>query len=157
MTQEVEGKTPFLWGFIDDDLGDGVPVFAVVATPMDGEDLRNIAIKSRQGLEYFGVTMFKAGWQFAADQEVMVTACFGDDNKETMKATANGQMLDILLPIESAALFLSLVATSASMTISFPNGEDELWDVDLRFAEPFVRKMMIRLIQSAAIKPEAGK
>lgn len=142
-------KTPFAWMFVDEAAA-GIPFLAVVGASVDTSVPMNVAIKFQQGVNHFGVTVFKGDWHFAEGKSLPVVIDFGDHNPKTLNAAGNGQFLDIMLPIESAAPFLSLVATSKTMGFAFQNNEVAPWAADLMFAEPFVRKALIRLIQDAA-------
>jgi hypothetical protein len=145
MTTTHTFEIPYLWQFIDENF-DGAGVFAAVAVSDNEAHQRNIAIKGRDDQQFFAVTLYKADWAFPKDEDVSVRFNFFDGKPETLTGYGDGKILDILLPISAAPMFLYLLASSEALEISPLSPGDEPWLLNLVFAGAIMRKMISRFM-----------
>ena len=102
---------------------------------------QNIAIKTFKGTENLVVDLYKDTWNIPQGTDVEVMLDFGDNKPIVLRAYGDGHIVDIRLPTEDTAMFLSLVVDRPFMQVVFPGGNEGTWFVGGRGARQAVSKL----------------
>ena len=124
------------WAAFSDRTPKGTPLCALAAAPTAGQTVRNISVKKFGGNEHLNVTMYKDSWKIPQGTSVMTTIDFADGQPMTLESYGDGKIVDVALPKEVTALFLSLLIDSKVMRISFPRGKEPTWEASLASIRP---------------------
>jgi hypothetical protein len=140
------------WTFVDDKTPKGTPVCALATSGKSNAIIRNIVIKALGGNEFLSVTLFKDAWKVPQGTTVPITLSFKDNQPIALSAYGDGNILDIQLPTESTAIFLSLLASKSTLQISYPRGKEAAWEINLASIKP-VLKSFVECAQSLSSQP----
>ncbi|VVQ12208.1 hypothetical protein PS914_05328 [Pseudomonas fluorescens] len=66
----------------------------------------------------------------------MTTIDFADGQPLTLESYGDGKIVDVALPKEVTAVFLSLLIDSKVMRVSFPRGKEPTWEASLLSIRP---------------------
>lgn len=124
------------WTAYSDRTPKGTPLCALTSAPTTGQTVKNISVKKFGGDEHLNVTMYKDSWKIPQGTSVTTTIDFADGQPMTLESYGDGKIVDIALPKEATAVFLSLLIDSKVMRISFPRGKEPTWEASLASIRP---------------------
>jgi hypothetical protein len=140
------------WTFVDDKTPKGTPVCALATSGKGNAVIRNIAIKALGGNEFLSLTLFKDSWKVPQGSTVPLMLSFKDNQPIALSAYGDGNVLDIQLPTESTAIFLSLLASKSTLQIAFQRGKEVSWEINLASIKPAL-KSFLECTQSLSSQP----
>lgn len=130
------------WEFWSGRTSSNTPICSVLSDGSANQSVRNVAIKQIGGHRSIQVTLYKDTWSIPRGTKVPVSIDFEDDQPLRLSAYGDGKILDIEIPTQATAIFLSLVASESNLRIGFPAGKEAQWVVSLLNTKPVVQKLV---------------
>ncbi len=103
-----------------------------LATAANSGSPRNISIKQLATNDFISVTLYQESWSFKPGSEVPIVLDFFDNQPLYLAAYGDGKILDITLPTDATAVFLSLLKDSAAMRVQIKNESEPDWRIPLK-------------------------
>lgn len=132
----------------------GTPVCSILSAIRNVNFGQNIVVKGFKGAENLHVGLYKDTWNIPRGTDVNVTFDFGDNEPLTLSARGDGHILDVELPTEDTAIFLSLVVERPFIQVIFPGGNEGTWVVAAGGARAATMKLVECLRR---FEPSKGK
>jgi hypothetical protein len=107
----------------------GTPICSILSAVRNANIGQNIVIKGLKGAENLHIGLYKDTWNIPRGTDVNVTFDFGDNEPLTLPAYGDGHILDVELPTQHTAIFLSLVVERPFIQVIFPGGNEGIWVV----------------------------
>lgn len=111
----------------------GTKFCAIVSAVKDPDIGRNVAIKGYKNRDSITVDLYNASWNYPAASKVPVTVALEGPSrgsfKQNISAYADGQILDLEIPVASAGYFLLDLASKPRLRVTFPDGSDTDWTI----------------------------
>lgn len=120
----------------------GTPVCTMLSAVRNKNIGQNIVIKGFKGSENLHIGLYKDTWNIPRATDINVTFDFGDNEPLTLSAYGNGHILDVELPTQHTAIFLSLVVKSPFIQVIFPGGNEGTWVVAAEGARAATTKLV---------------
>lgn len=124
------------WVAASDRSASGTPLCVLAWAPLSGETVKNLAIKKFGGLDHLNVTLYKDSWNIPQGTHVPVSIDFADDQPLMVDGYGDGKVVDLQLPKDATGIFLTLVAQSKQLRLTFPQGLEPTWGVALKSVVP---------------------
>lgn len=118
------------WVFYSGKTQLGTDFCSVSATTTKGPT-GNVSIKQLANNKSISITIYSAKWSFPVGESVPVTLDFSDQQPLLLKGYGDGKFLDIALPTDAVAIFLSLVGERSRMRLQVGGSANQLWAVSL--------------------------
>lgn len=130
------------WQFDRDTASNGTPLCALSATVRNRNIGQNIVIKGLKGAKNLHIDLYKDTWNIPSGTDVSITFDFGDNQPLTLPAYGDGHVLDVELPTQHTAIFLSLVVERPFLQVIFPGGNEGTWVVAAKGARAATTKLV---------------
>lgn len=91
----------------------------------------NVSIKQLANDKSIKITLYSTTWRFPVGASVPVTLDFSDQQPLLLKGYGDGKFLDIALPTDAVAIFLSLIGERSRMRLLVGGSAHQLWAVSL--------------------------
>lgn len=130
------------WQFFSGRTPANTPICSVLSDGSVNQSVRNVAIKQIGGHQSIQVTLYKDTWSIPRGTKVPVRIDFEDDQPLHLSAYGDGKIVDIEIPTQIMAIFLSLVASERNLHIGFPAGKEAEWVIGLSSSKPVVQKLV---------------
>lgn len=118
---------------------------------------QTISIKSVSGKKSLGIELFKGSWRISAGSVVPLTISFDNAASYTVKAHGFSREVSFKIPVEMISAFQGQLIESSRMTISFAEGDEPSWSVDLAgIGRPMAdlrRCAMKRILENSSSQP----
>lgn len=124
------------WTAFSDRTPKGTPLCALTSAPTAGQTVKNISVKKLGGDDHLNITMYKDSWKIPQGTSVITIIDFADGQPLTLESYGDGKVVDVALPKEVTAVFLSLLIDSKVIRISFPKGKEPTWEASLASIRP---------------------
>ena len=140
------------WQFDRGTGSNGTPLCAMLSAVRNRNVGQNIVVKGFKGSENLHIDLYKDTWNIPGGTDVSITLDFGDNQPLTLPAYGDGHILDVELPTEHTAVFLSLVVERPFIQVIFPGGNEGTWVVAAGGARAAVTKLVdcLRRLEPAA-------
>lgn len=96
----------------------------------------NVSIKQLANDKSIKITLYSTTWRFPVGASVPVTLDFSDQQPLLLKGYGDGKFLDIALPTDAVAIFLSLMGERSRMRLQVGGSANQLWAVSLVGIKP---------------------
>jgi len=127
------GKNGFsAWEFFSDKTSRGTPVCGLFTANSDRNNVRNLSVKQLANQESINVTLYNDKWAFGRGTSMSVVLDFGDNQPLKLPAYVDGKIVDISLPKEVTAIFLSLMADQEQIRFKLDISKENFWSVPLK-------------------------
>ncbi|BFO03415.1 hypothetical protein KNHN1_17930 [Pseudomonas guariconensis] len=130
------------WASFNDRSKTGAPICSMVVAPASGQIVKNIAIKSFGGSDHLNITLYKDSWKIPRGKKIPVAVDFMDNKYLQVDTYGDGQILDLALPSQATAVFLSMLKDSKSLRITFQSGNEKPWTASLYGSLPHLKKFV---------------
>jgi hypothetical protein len=120
------------WEFFSNKTTKGTPVCGVFSASTDKSNVRNVSVKSLANRQVISVTLFNDRWNFNANPKLPVVLDFADNQPLRVEAYAEGKVVDIEVPVQLTATFLSLMSDNKVIQFKVGPGNPAVWGVPLR-------------------------
>lgn len=119
------------WQYFTNTTQRGTPVCGLYTAGTRSGNTKNISVKQLANRKVLTMTLFNDWWSFPRGSTVPVSVDFADNQPLALSAYADDKVLDIEVPLQATATFLSLLAQRETLRITVAQGTD-VWRVPLR-------------------------
>ena len=130
------------WQYHYDISSRGTPICSILSAARNANIGKNIVIKGFKSEENLHVDIYKDTWNIPRGTDVNVTFDFDDNEPLTLPAYGDGHILDVELPTQHTAIFLSLVVERPFIQVIFPGGNEGTWVVVANGARAATMKLV---------------